>query len=662
MTWYSGAHGSGHFRVIKGYDDSLSVWVLHDPWYYGNMSGPNLLIDQTFFVEDLWVDYAWCWGMIAGPWGLRPSFPSSVAQGDTFPVDLTVYYPGPVPFDGQINAYNSSATISLSAGLALEGGSQSLALPYMLSGDSATVSWDVIATGPVGEWGMAFQAQGKVGYSSYSYGAYSDTIGGHAYETVEITCGPAAGWGAEVRLTDDDAACETCFPSARAMAVGTDGTVHVVWKDTRDGASDVYYQRRVSEVWQPESNITTGSGFSYSPCVATGPDGSVHVAWAGTQDGNHEIYYRSWTPGSGWGAEERVTNYHETDFNPSIAAGDSLVYLAWESRQGVSLYRAQAVFASVRNSLGWSPPIDVDASPTRDSFRPSLAYGADGLLHIVYERHTANDPTEHEKIVHKCWDGMVWSSRTGLSTDVSYSRTPVIAAGRDSTLHVVWQDGENGSADIFYVRYDGSTWQTVEQLATGGTEASTPSVAVDGAGVVHVVWVDHRHPETEVYYLAHDGSSWGDEARLTNAPGASLLPTVAATTAIGGPFVVWTDLRHGNAEVYFRGTEGLSGIDRGPTIVSGTEPIRMAPPCPMPFTSSTTVAFWLSRHSQVSLIVFDVQGRLVRRLAVGDYAAGGHQVIWDGRDDPGNRIEPGIYFLRCSSPLGQTSRRVVMIR
>jgi hypothetical protein len=660
-TWYDGSHGSGHFRVLKGYDDNLDVWVIHDPWYYGSMSGPNLLVDQTFFVENLWLDWTWCWGMIAGPWGFRPSFPSSVTQGDTFSVDLTVYYPGPVPFDNQISAYSASATISLSAGLTLDGGSPSMALPNMQSGDSATVSWDVIATGPPGEWGMAFQARGTINYSSSSYSAYSDTIGGHAYETVEITGQLAAGWESEERITNDDAASETCFPSARAMVVGTDGTVHLVWQDTRGGASNVYYQGRVAEVWQPEVKVTCDSGFCYSPCVAVGPEGSIHVAWAGTRDGNHEIYYRAWTPGGGWGAEERVTNYGETDLNPSIAAGDSLVYLAWESRQG-GLFRAHAVFFSVRNNLGWSAPIDVDASPSRDSFRPSMVYGPDGLLHMVYERHTANDPTEREKIVHKSWDGTSWSSRTGLSSNLSYSRTPVIASGADSTLHVVWQDGENGNADIFYIRYDGSAWQTVEQLAAGGTEASTPSVAVDGAGAVHVVWVDHRHPETEIYYLIHDGSGWSDEARLTNAPGASLLPTVAATTVATGPYVAWTDLRHGNAEVYFRGTESLAGIDDGLAVSSGTGPIRLAAPYPMPFTSNTTVAFWLSRPSQVSLAVFDVQGRLVRSLAEGNYGAGGHQVQWDGRGAPACLVEPGVYFLRCSSPLGQTSRRVVIVK
>ncbi len=660
-TWYSGTHTSGHYRVLKGYDDSLGVFVIHDPWYYGSISGPNVLIDQAFFVENLWLDWTGCWAISPAPWLVRPDFPSSVSQGDTFTVDLTVVYRSPLP-SYPVTAHDCSATISLSPGLTLAGGSDSVALPDITDGDSTTVSWDVIATGPPGEEGMAFQAQGIIDYNAASYGSYSDSIGGHACETVEITADLAAGWGTEERLTDDDAAQATCFPGARAMVVDGDGTAHLVWEDTRDGRSSIYYRKRLGGAWQAEEKISVDSAFCFSPCIDVGPDGRLHVAYVGTMtpQGNHEIYYKSFTPGVGWSAEEQVTHYYETDLNPSVTAGDSLVYMAWESRQG-GYFRAHAVFSSVRSDTGWSLPVDVDASPARDSFRPSLAYGADGLLHIVYERHTSNTPNEKEKVVHKSWDGVAWSPRTGLSSGGSYGRTPVIAAGDDSTLHVVWQDGENGGGDIFYARYDGSAWQPVEQIVTGATEASTPSVAVDALGHVHVVWVDHRHAETEIYYMANDGSGWSAEQRLSRAPGASMLPVVRADPA-GGALVAWTDLRHGNADLYFRGPEAGSGVaPRGPAATAGGM-LRLAPPYPMPFASETTVSFWLARPSEVSLEIFDIRGRLVRTLASGHHVAGAHEVRWDGRGDSGRRAESGVYFLRCASPLGRESRRVVLVR
>jgi len=41
LGWYSATHISGHFRVVKGYDDSLGEIIIHDPWYNPPFQGPN---------------------------------------------------------------------------------------------------------------------------------------------------------------------------------------------------------------------------------------------------------------------------------------------------------------------------------------------------------------------------------------------------------------------------------------------------------------------------------------------------------------------------------------------------------------------------------------------------------------------------------------------
>jgi hypothetical protein len=47
--------------------------------------------------------------------------------------------------------------------------------------------------------------------------------------------------------------------------------------------------------------------------------------------------------------------------------------------------------------------------------------------------------------------------------------------------------------------------------------------------------------------------------------------------------------------------------------------------------------------------VFDVSGRLVRKIARGSYGAGYQVVRWDGKDEHGRRVSSGIYFLRAKS-------------
>ena len=657
LTWFDGSHSAGHFRVVKGYDDNLSVFIVHDPWYAGALCGPDLLINQDYFITNLWA-YSGYWCMVASPWVLTPTLPATVAVGETVSVELQVYYPGPTRFKNFYPCSDCRATISLPAGLALASGTATVALPDMDSDDTVAVAWDVVAMGPQGDWSLAFQAQGLLESSSQSYPAYSDTIGGQAYEVIAVGDGLLAGWGGEERLTDDAGSSQTCFPGSRAMVV-KDGTVHVVWADTRDTNSEVYYQRRAGGVWQAAVRLTSDPSFSDAPCLAVGTDGSLHVAWVDERDGNQEIYYKRWDHVSGWSTDERVTVYGEIDRSPCITVGDSLVYLAWERRQGGS-YRVAAVQFAVRGGAGWSAPVDVDGSPARDSYRPSVAIGPDRLVHVVYERQTSNTANEREKIMHKRWDGLTWSAVTGLSTDVSFSRNPAVAVASDSTVHVVWQDGENGSGDIFYARYDGHTWQPADEIVRGGTEASTPSIAASPSGDVQIAWVDNRHGESEIYAMTRNESGWGDEVRLTRSPGASILPTVA-TDELGQVYVVWTDLRDGNADLYFRGGQDQASVP-GRTAGTADGPlVRLSNPRPLPFRSETRIALTLEKAARVSVQVFDVEGRLLRTLAGGNYAAGTYELVWDGRASSGAKASPGLYFVTCRSQIGESTKPVVLL-
>ncbi|HEV8481435.1 MAG TPA: FlgD immunoglobulin-like domain containing protein, partial [Candidatus Eisenbacteria bacterium] len=59
--------------------------------------------------------------------------------------------------------------------------------------------------------------------------------------------------------------------------------------------------------------------------------------------------------------------------------------------------------------------------------------------------------------------------------------------------------------------------------------------------------------------------------------------------------------------------------------------------------------------------VFDVNGRLVKRLASGVYPAGRHMARWDGKDEGGRAAPAGIYWCRLVTAGGRLERRVVRL-
>ena len=70
---------------------------------------------------------------------------------------------------------------------------------------------------------------------------------------------------------------------------------------------------------------------------------------------------------------------------------------------------------------------------------------------------------------------------------------------------------------------------------------------------------------------------------------------------------------------------------------------------PNPFNSFTTIPFFLPKNMHVRVAIYDVLGRLVRKVAEGEFPSGGHRLVWDGRDEEGVRVGSGVYFYRVEA-------------
>jgi cytochrome c peroxidase len=102
---------------------------------------------------------------------------------------------------------------------------------------------------------------------------------------------------------------------------------------------------------------------------------------------------------------------------------------------------------------------------------------------------------------------------------------------------------------------------------------------------------------------------------------------------------------------------GVDAVD--PTLRS----VRLRPGYPNPFRDRNTVRFDLPRATRAELRVYDVRGRLVRRLvSAGSAMPGVYSVVWDGRDDRGREAPAGVYFYRLDTEFGSRSARIVRLK
>ncbi len=91
--------------------------------------------------------------------------------------------------------------------------------------------------------------------------------------------------------------------------------------------------------------------------------------------------------------------------------------------------------------------------------------------------------------------------------------------------------------------------------------------------------------------------------------------------------------------------------------------LELLPNRPNPFAGVTTIAFSLPQPASARLLVFDATGRLVRTLLDrGTLPAGRHESTWEGNDDRGVRVAPGVYAVSLESAQGRVSQKVHLLR
>jgi len=69
----------------------------------------------------------------------------------------------------------------------------------------------------------------------------------------------------------------------------------------------------------------------------------------------------------------------------------------------------------------------------------------------------------------------------------------------------------------------------------------------------------------------------------------------------------------------------------------------------------------LPRAGEAALEIYSVSGREVWRQPLGLAPAGRQSAIWDGRLAGGGPADPGVYFARLSTPLGERNCRLVLL-
>jgi hypothetical protein len=74
------------------------------------------------------------------------------------------------------------------------------------------------------------------------------------------------------------------------------------------------------------------------------------------------------------------------------------------------------------------------------------------------------------------------------------------------------------------------------------------------------------------------------------------------------------------------------------------------------------IRFGITRKERVELKVYDVTGRLVKTLANREFAAGEHNLFWDGSNEDGQLVPRGVYFYQLRTPSFVSQKKLAVLK
>jgi len=111
------------------------------------------------------------------------------------------------------------------------------------------------------------------------------------------------------------------------------------------------------------------------------------------------------------------------------------------------------------------------------------------------------------------------------------------------------------------------------------------------------------------------------------------------------------------------GSEDVVGTSRATVTTDGQLVFALRHAYPNPFVNEATLSFDVPHEAgEVTLVVFNVQGRTVRRLVDEPLAGGRYEFRWDGRDESGQPVSAGVYYIRLATQQESVLDKVVLLR
>jgi len=104
----------------------------------------------------------------------------------------------------------------------------------------------------------------------------------------------------------------------------------------------------------------------------------------------------------------------------------------------------------------------------------------------------------------------------------------------------------------------------------------------------------------------------------------------------------------------------IEGLDIEENIQTSTQTALQL--SPNPFYTSADIQYKVIRAGKVKVDVYNIKGQHIKSILEETKSSGSYQLTWDGKDKAGNKVAPGIYFMRLEADGKALTKKMLKLK
>lgn len=283
--------------------------------------------------------------------------------------------------------------------------------------------------------------------------------------------------------------------SATHVSLSSNGEISVAWAGSNSGIKEVYYSRSVNGggSFSKQFNISnTPDSDSSAPLLAIEGSYSVDKAvWVEGEKGNRKVVFSTSIDSSGEFLPFKIISSTSTDSHcPVITSSPSETYVAYKGDNKIHF-------------TSWYPgtppsfinPLDISGDSSSPSC-PEITLSSDGTIYVVWSDMDSIWLTASHD------GGINFALPKAIFSTAGTSSSPRIAA-LGSNVSVVWEGENGGNNDIFLSGSadNGKTFYLPKNLSNSSSPSLAPVIATDSKQFIYVAWEEGSEGSREIYFV-----------------------------------------------------------------------------------------------------------------------------------------------------------------